>query len=531
MNRETYIVTSSAKQPFKNKISAYLPLVAIALLGVSIVLYYSRYGAGLDGDATRYIRGAMNILAGNGYSYISGGGEVVPITTFPPFFPLVLAGLGSFGADLFVVARILNTILFGVAIFLSGYLVFRHTQSLWTAIIASNLIVVSPALVELFGWSMSDPLFIVLMLAAILGFHFYLEREKPWMLIMTGVLVGLSCITRYAGLALVIGIALSVLFLSSLNWKQRILRTLVVSVLGVAPLAVWTWRNSRQAGTLANRAVIFHPMRGEVIRQYFQEMASWLIPMQLDLPRIRYRLMLAGAVLVIGIILFYYPKLKQMSSGNGKSLNVSSKMPAILLLIIIGYLMVLILNSTFLDAWSGPGIPSRYLAPVFFLVVILVTSFVSLQLRSRSRFSPARIGAIVFLLFLIALNGSQTVEIISDPTMNLGYVTAKMYWADEIKALEQIDASQTIVCNNIELTYILSGRSSYMIPVRFNPNNLQANEDFSAQIELTRERLADNGVLVIYGYGELDRETQIVVEQLEVEPQQILNMAKFYVLP
>jgi 4-amino-4-deoxy-L-arabinose transferase-like glycosyltransferase len=531
MHREIGIVATSSKQQFNKQILIYLPLIALALLGISFVLYYSRYGAGLDGDATRYILGAMNILAGNGYSYISGGGEIVPITTFPPFFPLVLAGLGATGMDLFVVARMLNAILFGVAIFLSGYLVFRHNQSLWTAIIASALIVVSPTLVELFGWSMSDPLFIVLMLVAILGFHFYLEQEKPWALIMTGVLVGLACITRYAGLALVIGIALSVLFLSRLDWKQRILRTLAVSVLGVAPLAVWTWRNSRQAGTLANRAVIFHPMRGEVVRQYFEELASWLIPMQLDLPRIRYRLFLAGVVLVIGIILFYYPKLKQKSSGNGKSFNTSSKMPAILLLIIIGYLMVLILNSTYLDAWSGPGIPSRYLAPVFFLVVILVASFVSLQLSNRNRFSPSWIGAIVLLLFLIALNGSQTVEIISDPTMKLGYVTAKMYWTDEIQALEQIDASQTIVSNNIELTYILSGRSSYMIPIRFNPNNLQANEDFSAQIELTRERLSDNGVLVIYGYGELGRETQIVVEQLEAEPQQILNMAKIYVLP
>lgn len=531
MNREADIVATSSKQKFRQQVSTCLPLIAIALLGISIVLHYSRYGPGLDGDATRYILGAMNMLAGNGYSYISGGGEIVPITTFPPFFPLVLAGLGATGMDLFVMARVLNTILFGVAIFLSGYLVFRHTQSLWTAIIASTLIIVSPTLVELFGWSMSDPLFIVLMLAAILGFHFYLEKEKPWMLIMTGVLVGLACITRYAGLALVIGIALSVLFLSRLDWKQRVLRTLAVSVLGVAPLAVWTWRNSRQAGTLANRAVIFHPMRGEVVRQYFEEMASWLIPMQLDLPRIRYRLFLAGVVLVIGIILYYYPKLKRKSSGNGKNLTAHSKMPAILLLIIIGYLVVLILNSTFLDAWSGPGIPSRYLTPVFILVVILVTSLVSLQLTSQSRFSPSRIGAIVFLLFLIALNGSQTVEIISDPTMNLGYVTAKMYWIEEIHALEQIDASQAIVSSNIELTYILSGRSSYMMPVSFNPNNMQANEDFSAQIELTRERLADNGVLVIYGYGELDREAQIVVEQLEAEPQQILNMAKFYVLP
>ncbi len=531
MNRETGIVATSSKQQFKQRISIYLPLIALALLGIGFVSYYSRYGAGLDGDATRYIIGAMNILAGNGYSYISGGGEIVPITTFPPFFPLVLAGLGATGMDLFVVARMLNTILFGVAIFLSGYLVYRYTQSLWTTVIASTLIAVSPTLVELFGWSMSEALFTVLMLITILGFLFYLEQEKPWMLIMTGILTGLACVTRYVGLGLVAGIALSVLFLSRLDWKQRLLRMSALSILGVAPLAAWIWRNSRQAGTLVNRAVIFHPMRGEVARQYLEEMASWLIPMQLDLPRIRYRILLAGVVLVIGIILFYYPKLKQQSSGNGNNPNAYSKIPVVLFLIIISYFVVLILNSTFLDAWSGPGNPSRYLAPVFILVVILVTSLVSLQLSNRGRFSRSRIGAIVFLMFLIALTGSQTVEIISDPTMHLGYVTAKMYWTDEIQALQQIDTSQTIVSSNIELTYILSGRSSYMMPVSFNPNNLQANEIFSAQIELTRERLANNGVLVIYGYGELNREAQIVVEQLEAEPLQILNMAKFYVLP
>ena len=57
------------------------------------------FGLGLVNDSAYYIEGAANLLAGKGFVRLSGGGELKPITHFPPLFSLVLAGLGLAGMD------------------------------------------------------------------------------------------------------------------------------------------------------------------------------------------------------------------------------------------------------------------------------------------------------------------------------------------------------------------------------------------------------------------------------------------------
>jgi len=76
------------------KISKYWGVIAIAVLcivGVSLILYFTRTSPGVSGDSVWYVMGAENMLAGDGYSRTSGGGEIKPIVGFPPFFSMVLA--------------------------------------------------------------------------------------------------------------------------------------------------------------------------------------------------------------------------------------------------------------------------------------------------------------------------------------------------------------------------------------------------------------------------------------------------------
>jgi len=66
-------------------------LVLVAAGACTLVWANTRWGVGLRGDSYAYISGARNLADGLGYSRISGGGEVKPITHFPPQFSLVLA--------------------------------------------------------------------------------------------------------------------------------------------------------------------------------------------------------------------------------------------------------------------------------------------------------------------------------------------------------------------------------------------------------------------------------------------------------
>jgi len=77
-----------------------LALLIVAGIGVWAIWYSSPYGFGLVNDSATYVEGATNLLAGNGYVRTSGGGELKPITHFPPLFSLLLAALGMAGFDL-----------------------------------------------------------------------------------------------------------------------------------------------------------------------------------------------------------------------------------------------------------------------------------------------------------------------------------------------------------------------------------------------------------------------------------------------
>ncbi|NIS83314.1 MAG: phospholipid carrier-dependent glycosyltransferase [Anaerolineales bacterium] len=524
------LVVSSGRQSLR-RFTTWMPLILIAVLGLVLVLLYTRFGAGVGGDAVRYVVGAENLLLGNGYSYKSGGGEIVPITAFPPFFPMVLAGLGLTGVDLFELARLLNALLFALTLFLCGYMLYRHTRSIWASIIACLMILTPYTLVQIFGWAMAEALYIFMMLLTILGMAVYLDRENPWILVGTAILSGLASLTRYVGLGLVGAGALSILVLSKAEWRRRLVHVILFSVLGITPIVIWFGRNARVAGTLANRSLIFHPMRGDLLRQYAEEIASWLVPVQFDLPRIRYRLLLSIGIFILGALLVLIPRIRSKNWKNASPSGSYLDLPWILLINIFSYLMVLVLNSMFLDAGTTPGAVSRYLAPVFIMIVMLFASWVSRLLEGTKLVSLSRIGIATLSVALILLYAQRTAKLILDPELTLGYVTAKMFWTEEIQALQAIEPTQTIITNNTELAYILSGRTAYMIPVSFNPNNLEEREDFPEQISIARERLSEDGVLIIFGYGELDDNARKVVEQLDVVPVQILNMVKLYTLP
>src|SRR4030066_167150 len=89
-------------------------LAALSLVGMLGLWRSTPYGLGLVNDSATYVEGATSLLAGNGYVRVSGGGEIKPITHFPPFFSLILAGLGLVGMDLLQGARAPIPPLFGV---------------------------------------------------------------------------------------------------------------------------------------------------------------------------------------------------------------------------------------------------------------------------------------------------------------------------------------------------------------------------------------------------------------------------------
>ena len=237
-----------------------LVTILIALAGMAAVTYQSREGPGVTGDSVYYIMGAKNILAGNGYSRYSGGWEPVPITGFPPVFSVLLAGVGFLGSDLFESARLINILLFGANIFLAGYLTFRYSRAILPAIISSLLLMSSASMIHYHSWVMTEGLFIFLTLLSLFMLVRYFETDKLLYLVVSGILMAISTLTRYVGLASVGMAGLGILLLSRLNWKKRLLHIAILALVSITPFFLWLYRNSMVSNNLVNRQVVFHFM-------------------------------------------------------------------------------------------------------------------------------------------------------------------------------------------------------------------------------------------------------------------------------
>jgi hypothetical protein len=498
----------------------------LALIGLALVLVVTRYGPGASGDSAYYVMGAQNIIEGNGFSRTSGGGEVKPITGFPPGFSAVLALLGLTGLDLFQVGRYLNAVLFGANIFIVGGLVYHYTKSIWPAGLAGLAILLASDMVYFHSWVMSEPLYIFLMLLGIMGILRYLEERSLVALIGTGLCVAAATLTRYIGAALLLAFALSILLLSVRKWLRRFADCVLLAVASLTPVLVWLRLNVAVSGSGVNRAVLYHPMRPELIRGFLSAASAWFVPASLGLPV----LLRAGFALILAAIvpaIFIVHSLRSRPATEANVWRANNSLPWILILYIGCYLGILVVNSTFLDASTTLSAPPRYLLPAFVAMVMLIAcvAFRLLEDVRAGRIAERIVG--LAALVVIGLSLRATANLVRDPIPQIGYTGLKYTQPSIVARLEAIDPADPIISNNPELVFILIGKPAYMRPIQFDTYQQAYREDFEKQVADAQSKLDLGAVLVLF--GPLDAEEEQVLHALDVRPTFQSSEATFYV--
>ena len=198
-----------------------------AVLGIVALMISTHWGPGIGGDATIYITSARNLLAGRGVGLIQPDGSFRLIPYFPPFFPLVLSLIGLTGADLVAAAHWLNMLLFGGLVWLAGSLTYRVSRSALLAGILAVLLMASPILIPVYSWAMAEPLSIFCGVLGLVWLVDYLHRpERTYLLILSGLLAGLSFLTRYSAVAYLAAGWVGLLVFSSKHLRARVLESL-----------------------------------------------------------------------------------------------------------------------------------------------------------------------------------------------------------------------------------------------------------------------------------------------------------------
>lgn len=466
---------------------AALGLTAAA--GVWLLLYSTPQGLGLNDDSIAYIAGARSLLSGQGYRevWIVSAGVV---THFPPGLSGALALIGLLtGLDPVRGARLLNASLYGLNIFLTGWLALRMTSSRLVGWLTAVLFLLTPALLTIHSNAMSEPLYIFFTLAAFLLLD--VCRQRPlfsskinfWLLFGIGCVIGLAYLTRYAALAL-LATCIVALFILHDTWRKRWLSSAWV-VLGALPWILgWAIRNKIEGGALTNRALSWHPITFENARTGVRTFSSFLVPVtdwQLSLLKVKglfetIILLLALGLLIwvlkIGLRRFFRPAQtpapETISFLNG--------------LYVFGYFASLIVTMTLFD--PATRFQLRILAPILASLILLL----AFGLKSVAGSRAGRIVAIALTAIIFAASALGQVQNVQ--ALHRGgqvYANERWFGAPAIAALRQLPSDVAIHSNQPGVIYLYVGRAGSLLP-NGEPGISQ----------LKQEVLAGKGVIVIF---------------------------------
>jgi len=450
-------------------------LVALVVgIGMFLVWYGTRWGAGLISDTFQYVASARSFVAGKGFSIPYGDGQLEPMTKYPPMFSIALAMFEFGGMSALQGARFVNIFLFGVNIFLIFLSVRQLTHSYYFSLLASLLFSISFVLIEVHSWALSESLYICLGLCTILVLERYFREMKRMWLIVAASLAACVFLTRYVGLSLVLAVII-VIFFGKLNIKPKLVDALLFGFIAALPIAVWTLRGYLLTTTLNDRLIEFHPLTKKNYASAIDVIFEWFLPPPLVEGNEKW-LLLLSSLLLFGAMIYLLRFYKGRWSTPVNSLVLNSEIVILHVLYIFVYGVMVIVSKTWVDA--DIGMSDRMLSPMLVSLLIL---FVALLSFLWNNFGKTRIAVTLVALGMIVYYLSGTVVGIQRFHQG-GIGIARRGWnrSETVQALRSY-SSFSIYTNANSSLYLWSDRAGYNI------------KDF----ELLKEKGTDKRVLLV----------------------------------
>jgi len=230
---------------FKRNIDS---LIAAAT-GFFIIFLFTRHsGIGVCPDGVVYTTAAENLMATGRYVDFTHG----PVVDFPAFYSIFLSGLMWLtGLKPMAFAPFLNAFLFATIIYLAGIIMegFEYRSKWYKAAILS-CIVLSPGLLEDYSMMWSETLFILFLLLFMMAMYRYLQSASRKALITAAVITSVACITRYAGITIIMMGGIIILLNNKLLLRNRFIDAFIFGAVSPLLLIANFWRNYMLSGTL-----------------------------------------------------------------------------------------------------------------------------------------------------------------------------------------------------------------------------------------------------------------------------------------
>ena len=212
-------------------------VVALAAFVAVAVLVATASGLGVTPDSVAYLSLADE-LRENGSPYAI----LAPSPThYAPLWSMLVGGISAFSGvdDLLGIGRFLNA-LAAAAIPLLVYVAVRRSAAApaWWPVVAAAVAAVMFGLFRLSVRALTEPLFVALVLVTLLLVEAGGRQRSRRVLLGAAATAAGVVLTRFAGLAILVPIVVAVWPIAS-SARRRVLDVLTVSVITVAPTALW----------------------------------------------------------------------------------------------------------------------------------------------------------------------------------------------------------------------------------------------------------------------------------------------------
>ena len=486
------------------------------LLGFILILLSTPWGIGVSPDSVTYIGGARSLVAGSGFSMKTTFGAIEPITHFPPLYSMLLSLSGFFSVDPMAGARWINALLFGLNIFLAGYIVHRQLPAsqafFWLPLFASLAVLTAPPMLEIHLMAWTEALYLCLGFSGLTALATYLKRFELGYLLLSALLISAAFLTRYAGAALLATGFLGVILYGPPTILRRLKSASLFVFTSLIVPVLWMVGNYLSAGTATSRGLSLHPIGLSKIREAIMTVSSWvLVP---ESASVWIKIIPLGAFALIYVYMTY---IRQGRAGRVERVR-QSYVPVfvkLLVLFVIVYLFFLVFSISFLDA--NTPLDSRILSPVFLSGVIIFIYMVGEVLTQFQKQTPIKSSILVLAVAFIAVNAwNGSTLLVRGYEQGIGYNSLEWNQSGILREVEKLPEQVVIYTNVPEAVYFFFDRAAMSIPRKFESTRGQANPNYQAEIEVMRSTMENQAGVVVF-FSNLKRPTLISEEELALQ--------------
>jgi hypothetical protein len=229
-------------------------LVIVTALAFALRLVYS-FTLGRDvqgaGDSIFYHEVANLLADGHGFMdpFRFDQGIVIPTAHHPPLYPLFLSAFSWLGLRSTSAHRALGALTGATSVALVGMLGLRMA-GVRIGRVAAVIAAVSPVVIAIDGAVMSESLYGVWVVGALLAGLALVERPTHAHAALLGALVGLAALTRSDGVAMILLVSVPAIWLARQGLRRSLVLFLSTTLACAAVVAPWTIRNLDAFGEL-----------------------------------------------------------------------------------------------------------------------------------------------------------------------------------------------------------------------------------------------------------------------------------------